>query len=184
MNLVFQWSNTNLKTKPKPLVLFASQNNAPTFLGRKSVLTSMIHRASRPQAEDSGFPPHTRGPREGDLLPTVPSEGCLQLLCRRELERPSVTSSGSRCSPEEREQRTQVLRSSQEIYGLTLRGGTRHGGARRRGWGRIRRHTPTPLINETRPLHNADWPFPATVKHLLLEGGTARSGIACDYFRH
>lgn len=60
MNLVFQWSNTNLKTKPKPLVLFAFQNNAPTFLGRKSVLTSMIHRASRPQAEDSGCsPPHT-----------------------------------------------------------------------------------------------------------------------------
>lgn len=59
LNLVFQWSNTNLKTKPKPLVPFASQNNAPTFLGRKSVLTSMIHRASRPQAEDSGFPPHT-----------------------------------------------------------------------------------------------------------------------------
>lgn len=143
MNLVFQWSNTNLKTKPKPLVLFAFQNNAPTFLGRKSVLTSMIHRASRPQAEDSGFSPRTRGPREGDLLPTVPSEGCLQLLCRRELERPSVTSSGSRCSPEEREQRTQVLRSSQEISGLTLRGGTRHGGARRRGWGRNRRHTPT-----------------------------------------
>lgn len=120
LNLVLQWSNTNLKTKPNPFVPFASQNNAPTFLGRKSVLTSMIHSASRPQAENSGFPPaHGVRGRETTFQPS-PSRAASSWLCRRELERPSVTSSGPRCSPEEGDQRTRVFRSSRGIRGLTF----------------------------------------------------------------
>lgn len=43
------------------------------------MLTSMIHRASVTQDKDSGLPPGTPAPPEGEHLPTVPTECCLQL---------------------------------------------------------------------------------------------------------
>lgn len=147
----------------------------------------MIHRVSGTQAKDSGSPRHAR--TAGGRTPSNrPRRGRLPLAV----------------SPRTRTSQCDVLWTSLESGGRRPKDASlqeqpgdkkpdsvrreHRGGARTKGWGQNRHHPSRPAINATRPLHSADWPFPATVARqfrasLRARGGTAGGTLPTLLFR-